>query len=269
MKFYTFPPSKVLSPYIKHYWAIETEPGDEAVKERITPGGSIEVFFHYKKGLEVVRSDGNEYVQPKTFVSGISNTYADVSSDQEIGMVVAVFFPWTASYFFDFPLCQIENSIVSLNELSIPNNTTISEKVSEAATIQKKVSVIDEFLQRRLKNDEPRDIEIIRAGIQKILQSNGQISSLELSQHLAISPKKLERKFAEYVGKSPKQFMKIIRFQNVLISLMQRNYNNLTQLAYDTGYYDQAHFIREFRAYSGYKPRDIISLYGETTHPEI
>jgi AraC-like DNA-binding protein len=70
-----------------------------------------------------------------------------------------------------------------------------------------------------------------------------------------ISRKQFERVFAAKIGATPKQYLKVVRLQQALqLKSIDRN-RNLTQLAYDCGYYDQSHFINEFKQQTGYTPK--------------
>jgi AraC-like DNA-binding protein len=81
-----------------------------------------------------------------------------------------------------------------------------------------------------------------------------------LASQLAVTSKSLERKFASLIGKSPKQFIRIIRFQEVMNGLVNHQPQCLTEFAFNNGYFDQSHFIREFKAFSGYTPREFVKL---------
>ncbi len=61
------------------------------------------------------------------------------------------------------------------------------------------------------------------------------------------------------VGKTPKQFIKIVRFQNILNTFSVANSVSLTEIAYASGYFDQAHFIKDFKSFSGYTPKDFFA----------
>ncbi|MBN1118667.1 MAG: AraC family transcriptional regulator, partial [Bacteroidales bacterium] len=75
------------------------------------------------------------------------------------------------------------------------------------------------------------------------------------------SPKTLERKFAKYLGKTTKQLIKLIRFQEVLHDFGCTNELNLTEHAYNNGYFDQSHFIHDFKSYTGYTPKEFSAKY--------
>ncbi|MFK8044860.1 MAG: helix-turn-helix domain-containing protein [Crocinitomicaceae bacterium] len=81
-----------------------------------------------------------------------------------------------------------------------------------------------------------------------------------MSQQNNISRRQLARKFSSDVGISPKQLSKTIRLQATLKILLDGNITNLTELAYENEYYDQAHFIKEFKAFTGLTPKE---FYGD------
>ncbi|MFH1000399.1 MAG: helix-turn-helix domain-containing protein, partial [Bacteroidota bacterium] len=87
----------------------------------------------------------------------------------------------------------------------------------------------------------------------------GQIKTQKLSQEVCLGIKQFERIFSNYVGINPKKFTSIVRFQNILQMKKNTNELNLSQLAFDNGYYDQAHFIHDFRSLTGLAPRDFFN----------
>ena len=80
---------------------------------------------------------------------------------------------------------------------------------------------------------------------------------MKIPNHICIG--KLERLFYTEVGLSPKTFIRITRFQEVFKKIRQQGVKDLTGLAYEYGYYDQSHFIRDFQAFSGVNPRKFFS----------
>lgn len=89
---------------------------------------------------------------------------------------------------------------------------------------------------------------------------NGKISVNELSQQININRRQLERRFSSAIGMSPKQLSKTIRLQSTLKQLLHKEYTNLTALAHDAEYYDQAHFIKDFKEFTGLTPKE---FYGD------
>jgi transcriptional regulator GlxA family with amidase domain len=89
-----------------------------------------------------------------------------------------------------------------------------------------------------------------------MLTANGQLSVTELSKQININHRQLERKFSSAIGLSPKQLSKTIRLQSTLKMLINKKFTSLTALAYEGEYYDQAHFIKDFREFTGLTPKE-------------
>ena len=87
-----------------------------------------------------------------------------------------------------------------------------------------------------------------------VYQSNGLTRVDALVDEACLSQRQFERVFKEQIGFSAKSFMNIVRFKS-LIDAYSKGRNSLTDLAYEYGYYDQSHFIKDFKAFSGYTPR--------------
>jgi AraC-like DNA-binding protein len=95
--------------------------------------------------------------------------------------------------------------------------------------------------------------------------SKGQVTIESLSKEFNISARQLERKFSSAVGLSPKFFTRIIRFQNIFRLVQNKQINSLTMLSYESGYYDQAHFIKDFKEFSGINPRSFFNQEHDLT----
>ncbi len=259
-------PSGILSQFINYYWVLESFWPEPEITERVIPNGTVELFFHFKNPLRVKRADGSEFQQPNSFLSGISSSYADVFSCGEIGLIAVMFYPHGTSHFFRFPLNELEGSPLNLSNLYYQEIRDIEEQLSEAASLQQRITVVEKFLLRKLNEINKNDSELVGSAIQYINLNKGRITSTELSKKLFVTPKTLERKFSTFVGKTPKQFIKIVRFQNAINSYSNYPKKSLTAIAYENGYFDQSHFINDFKMFSGYSPKEFFKIY--PTHPD-
>ncbi len=256
MKFQIIQPSGILARFIKYYWVMEKSSFESDVCERVIPTGNIDLMFHYRNCFKVKRGDNSTFKQANSFISGISNSYADVTTNGETGMICVTFLPYGACNFFNFPLLEIENQNVNLDCIFGNEPKEIEEQLCGAQSLTERVSVIENFLISKLSPNVKRDWLLIKSGIELINQSKGQISALILSEKLCVTSKTLERKFSAMVGKTPKQFIKIVRFQNILNIFSTSKELILTEMAYSNGYFDQAHFIKDFKSFSGLTPKD-------------
>ncbi|MEL7195718.1 MAG: helix-turn-helix domain-containing protein, partial [Bacteroidota bacterium] len=102
--------------------------------------------------------------------------------------------------------------------------------------------------------------EIVQSTVDTILSANGQISVNELSEKNQVNRRQLVRKFSTTIGLSPKQLSKTMRLQAALKALLTQEKAKLTELAYDNEYYDQSHFIKDFKEFTGLSPKE---FYGD------
>jgi AraC-like DNA-binding protein len=87
----------------------------------------------------------------------------------------------------------------------------------------------------------------------------------QLAADSCLSIRQFERIFPAFVGLSPKQYLRIARFQKIIQLGNSGHFDNYTSLAYDCGYYDQAHFIHDFRPITDLSPREFFN--NKNPHP--
>jgi AraC-like DNA-binding protein len=97
----------------------------------------------------------------------------------------------------------------------------------------------------------------VLAALALIHKSRGNIRIKELMEQLHTSQSPLEKRFRQAVGSLPKKFASIVRFKNIL--QQQSSISSLTELGYEAGFYDQAHFIKEFKIFTGDTPESFFS----------
>lgn len=240
---------------------METEAGEGNIVERVIPTENVQLMFHYRNPFVVVQGETIAKHQPRTILSGLSNLHSDVSTFGQAGVVFVHFLPAGACHFFKFPLSEIENQSFDLSDIFCAEIKQIEEQLFESKTIQQKVHLIETFLTGKFSPIPHYDHLFIEKGVQLIKQSRGQITANSLTQKLKSTPKSVERKFSSHLGKTPKQYIKLVRFQETLIDLSTHKDIHLTEYAYRNGYFDQAHFIRDFKSFSGFTPREFVSKY--------
>jgi AraC-like DNA-binding protein len=131
----------------------------------------------------------------------------------------------------------------------------LEEQLAEAKTDLQRIVLIEHFLIKRMTHTEPD--KLVLAALALIHKSRGNIRIKELMEQLHISQSPLEKRFRQAVGSSPKKFTSIVRFKNVI--QQQSSISSLTELGYEAGFYDQAHFIKEFKIFTGDTPENFFS----------
>lgn len=240
---------------------MESSSCEEDITERVIPTENIQLMFHYKNPFIVQHADHSTLKQPQSIISGLSDTYSDVSTHGETGVVFVSFYPTGACHFFNFPLSEITNRSIDMSDVSGSEIRQMEETLYFTNSDPEKVAVIEKFLIRRYSPIPLYDQLLIQKGIELIKVHKGQINATSLSACLSMTSKTLERKFSQYLGNTPKQVIKLMRFQEVLNDFSRNKDLILTERAYINGYFDQSHFIRDFKSYSGYTPKEFAAKY--------
>ena len=265
MNFRIVQPTGFLKNFIKQYCFMESETIDRTITERVIPTENIQLMFHYKDPFIVYRSDNAIIKQPRSILSGLSDSFLDVSTNGETGVVFISFYPTGACHFFNFPLSEIENQSIDMSDIPGMDVRQIEDALYCTNSIKGKISVIEMFLLSRYSPISYHDTMLIQKGVELIKHFKGHIRATELSNILSTTPKTLERKFSHYIGKTTKQVLKLFRFQGVLQDFSSHRDLSLTERAFNNGYFDQSHFIRDFKSYSGYTPSEFLMKYPDFT----
>ncbi|NLL13700.1 MAG: AraC family transcriptional regulator [Fibrobacter sp.] len=261
MNFKYIRPSGILAEYVNYYWVLESDASEGQIWERVVPITNIELMFHYKCPFICQNKNETKFPQPRSFISGIKSDYTDVATSGDSGVITVYFYPFGACNFFRFPLQEIENTITNLHEIQSTGIAQVEEQLYLSRTLDERISIIEQYLLDCFRPVSFDDLKLIKEGLNLINQSKGQIDISSLSRDLCLTEKSLLRKFSSIIGKAPKQYSRIVRFQQIIRSLSVYGSRNLTQIAIDNGYFDQAHFIRDFKALSGYTPKEFLLHY--------
>lgn len=252
-RFKIIQPSAVLVPYIKHYWLLESD--DIVNSQRVIPTGNIELLFH--RGNPMKR---NNQIISTTSLSGQSLSFTDLIPTGVVNMIAVVFHPFGAKAFFDMPVYELSDLIVSGDDLNIASLKELENKILNTIDDNSCIQLIESFLISRLNPFKEYNYKRMVMAVNTINLCDSKLSVSHLAETICLSKKQFQRIFNEYVGATPKEFMRIIRFHKALYTLQNNPTMNFTVLAYQCGYYDQAHMTNEFKLFSGYTPSQYLAI---------
>ena len=255
MTYETYEPIQELSGFIKCYWTLESPAEQVPAKQTIVPDGCMEMIFHCGDLYRQYVNNNETIIQPRFFVFGQLTKPLQIQPTGVTNIFSVRFHPNGFLPFSAIPLKEIENTALPLEKLFGEEGKRIGEDIITANTAEEKIRLAENFLCRRLNTPATFD-RVVRSTVETILSANGQLSVEELSKHININRRQLERKFSSVIGLSPKQLSKTIRLQAILKMLINKQYTSLTELAYEADYYDQAHFIKDFREFTGCTPKE-------------
>lgn len=253
-KFRIIQPSAALTPFVKHYWVLETN-GPMPVPQRIIPNGCIELVF-YRKGMVSSLTGSKQF--PRSFVGGQFIGYHDLTAAGTVNMLFVVFEPHGAKPFFRLPMNELNGRNIPVQDLGDKQLDELTRKVMNTPDDNACIRHIENFLLQRLSGFSEYNHKRMLGAINAI--NRQPLSTAELPGIACLSYKQFKRIFAEYIGANPKEFLRIVRFQRALYKLQTHNEANLAQLAAECGFYDQPHMINEFKLFSGYTPSEYIAV---------
>lgn len=246
-------PSLLLAPYIKHYWFLKVGI-DADTQQRIISDGYISLIFH--RGEQMYFASNNT-LQERAFLSGQSIGYYDFIRTGETDMICITFRPHGARMFFQFPMNKLFNRSITIDALGLPELKELNDKLLYNHNIEACITHIESFLLKHLSLSKEYNFKRMATVVQSINQGETNIDLL--AKKCCLGHKQFRRVFSEYIGSNPSDFIRIIRFQRALYFMQTSPRITLANLAFACGYYDQPHFVREFKHFSGYSPSEYLS----------
>ena len=254
-----FEPNFELTEFIKRYWTLDGEKENTPIKNTIVPDGTMKLIFHYGETYKHHSQSGEITILPKCFLIGQLTKPYVIEPIGITGSFVVQFKPNGFLPFTTIPIKEMENTAIPLDKLFGENGKKLSEQILSANSTSERIQIIEIFLLGELSNKRTID-SIVKSTVETILNTNGKFSVNEFSKSNNINRRQLSRKFSSTIGLSPKQLAKTIRIQTTLKALLNEEHTRLTDLAYENEYFDQAHFIKDFKEFTGLTPKE---FYGE------
>lgn len=240
-------PSVPLRPFISSF-VINEKVNEGSYK--VFPGTALVVGFQYRGRLSVM-SDRLTTPLATAGITGLSDSYKVFKNSGNIGSILVRFSEAGSRAFFDTPAHELFKGSYSLEELIGRSRTAeVEEKLSEGKDDNHRIAIIEQFFLSLLRNVEP-DKTVLEA-VRLIKQARGNIRMLQLADELNISASRMEKRFRAVVGATPKKFASIVRFNSILTEYHEGR--DLNDLAFLAGYFDQAHFIKAFKSFTGLTP---------------
>lgn len=245
-------PSAPLSGIIRHFLVIES---DRRAAMRIFSDGNTGIVFNYGDALFYeAEIHAPPEILPANFVYGQLDRYRNVRATGKVRLLIAVLYPFGASALFGIPASELRNQIVGFGDFYARDASFLADEIAVSGSIPEKIQAVERFLLARL----PHSIignTLISSAVSIIHARNGLLPVMQLVEILGVTERRLQRGFEEQVGVSPKRYAGIIRMQHALRMLRYKTGDmSFAAIACDSGFFDQAHLIREMKNLSGLTP---------------
>jgi len=218
---------------------------------RVLPDTCVELFINYTN--TPVAIIGSELHQRSIITFRMSRPM-DVQMRKGSGCMAICFHPGMAYKFFHMPMHVLSDTTTALTDVWKNMAAEIEDKLASAKDNDARVAIAQQYLLQQLsksKDDKQVAYCIARA------QASNVLSVRQLTNDTGITQRHLSRKFQQLVGLSPKEYLRVNRFIASLQHLKKRPQLSLTQIAYESGYYDQAHYIHDCKDFTGHTPGEL------------
>ncbi len=246
MHYQEIKPPATLQHLVRFFWVLEYNGGSQfPVQYKLLAEGFPGLVFFFK----------NQYGA----INGQTTEHRSFSMTGNFKMIGVYLYPYALPLLYKIPSHEFTHQHIPLDEWCKAEFSELQERILETETDAEGVNILSDYLYQK-------SIRAVAASdkfhqcILHVIDQFGNVAVDRLAQHAGISNRQLERKFNASVGVSPKVYSRLMRFHASLRFIKSGSMKTLTDIAYAAGYFDQSHFIREFKEFAGLSPGEYVSL---------
>jgi AraC-like DNA-binding protein len=247
MRYAEYRPSLRFARFVDAYWILEGE--GTGLPDAILPDGRLEIIFHYGATFRHHHADGTIERQLRSLLAGQALAPIVLSHHGCAGVAAIRLRPAAAGAVLRFPVSETTGRIQDLGAV-FPSARALRDRLGDARDDKERIEGLESWLDERALEDPRPEVE---AAVAVIVQTGGRADIATLASRAGIGMRRLERRFVEDVGLTPKRFARIIRLQRAL--RLVRSGDALASVALACGYYDQSHMVLDFQRLAAVSPR--------------
>lgn len=258
-------PSPLLRRFVRYYWVLKCHPDVPAQAEYLASDGFEEIIFSYGGAYlrtETLQGETRDQVIDRSYVVGCKTPGVTCSRYAALNIVGVKFWPQSLHSLLGVALSELDEKVVALRDLQLPWLQDLELALFGARSEAVIKATLDRAFERSSLGQHPNPL--LDLSLQRIFAARGNLSVDDILRRTGCHYRTLEKQFKQHVGLSPKTLAKIIRFKHVMHALHAANQPGATTRlrdlsVQDFGFYDQSHFIKEFRYFTGATPTGFLS----------
>lgn len=259
MNYQTYKPHKDLESIVKFYWTLEVPFDPKNQKQKIVPDGCIEMTFNFGDKIKRYTSETDFILHPDAMVIGQRTKSYYILPIGDVDTFAICFYPIGFVNFVKTPLEKLVDKETPISELfGQAEAHELEQQMIQAIDTQQRINIIETFFLKIL-NEKNTISSIVKSTVDALLKTNGTTQINVLLKDKISKKRQLERHFRKQIGISPKQLGKAIRLQTTLNLLLNKKSETLTNIAYESDYFDQNHFIKDFKDLVGVTPKEFLN----------
>jgi len=234
-------------------------------KEAFLPDGGVDLVVDLSENPK--RLFDNERLLARAafrhgWVSGVRLARIVIQASRGEPMIVVRVEPEAVPALFGFPASELTDRIVALDDLWGPDFSLLRERLLAASEPQARFELLGRFFLERA-GAWGRVHPGLRAGVALLLRRKAPPGMKRFAETLGYSQKHVGALFDKHIGVSPKRFARIVRFQRIVETLERGRPRSWSDFALDFGFFDQSHFVNEFKAFAGMPPERYLAVKGD------
>ena len=253
-----YKPSLHLGAYVELFWSGQFNLTQmPLLSQRVIPNGYIELIIHLTDShCELLQGRDYETSPDYTLIGLFTQPY-DVHFRETVRVFGIRFKPEGIHHVFGMPASEIHAAFADMESFARRNFREYTNKIRVSDAVGEMIRLSEDYVLGNV-NRRRLDLSYLNRAAEIIRRKKGLISMEELAGKSYISSRQLEREFKKKVGLSPKNYMRIARLNEVNRILTNGRRLLLTDVSYTCGYSDQAHFIRDFKHFTGESPKRFL-----------
>ncbi|MFZ6747353.1 helix-turn-helix domain-containing protein [Undibacterium sp. Ren11W] len=264
MKKFQSQPVSQLRPYVDRIWGWDSAAAETVHLPVLLPGTGAELYFHYGDPFRYTTASSCEQKTGRAHLFCVRQNKIDLSASADIGFVAVRFKIGMMHRFTTIPGAALMDQVLSVDDIWGASGAALLRQLSYASEMPTRLTLIQSFLLQKLSHTS-LDL-LAEHAMARIYSRSSTVSVESIAEHFCLGRRQLERRLMALSGLSPRDIKGLSRFQRTIRSAMLESAENPTLLALENGYYDQAHFIRDFQKRVGSTPHLYLKEAHNKTH---
>jgi len=256
-------PIPALQPYVRNYFLLHVDMNSVPAEHRIKPmppDADQSLFFYPRSQVYAISHHNGEKraSAPSIFVAQ-QTTRMNIQLSGDHLIIQVCFRPGFLYQFLGkIPVREFHGKEIDAEDLSDQGMSILNEQLRETADYQMMIGLIESFLLKRLNSIKTELLPVDHA-ILLLRTSKTPLSLSWLADQACLSQRQFERNFMDRMGMSPKFYSRIARFDRAYKLKLQAPERDWLEIAYQCGYYDFSHLMRDFRQFAEVTPSMLIA----------
>jgi AraC-like DNA-binding protein len=219
---------------------------------------SLPIFTNGMPALFLKTKKHKEDCENITHLTLFSKSPSDIwSVDSQTTIIAYLFKPFVVASVFNISVNNLSEKPFDLSIWNAHKHNALKTQLIYATDTSRKIEVLDNLLIEQ-HNENQQVCKIVQYATDQIINNSNKEIISEILQTLNLNERTFQRVFKKYVGITPTQFRRICQFQQSFGQLRGKQFNKISEVAYDNGFADQSHFIRSFKEFTQTTPIDYL-----------